>query len=110
MVLDQTIEQRLFRSVGESNAVFLWGYGQRSGHRQRSEPDFGYPEEQLSGLHRTPQASRAFRDCFSINGDLDDVAGEASAYSSHALQLTLFLCGAQHENRPRFVNVESVSD
>ena len=109
MVLDQTIEQRLFRSVGESNAVFLWGYGQRSGNRQRSEPDFGYPEEQLSGLHRTPQASRAFRDCFCINGDLDDVAGEDSASSSDALQLKLFVCGSQHQERRRFANVQSAS-
>src|SRR5207247_11077831 len=107
MVLDQTIEQRLFRSVGESNAVFLWGYGQRSGNRQRSEPDFGYPEEQLSLLHRTPQARRAFRDCFCINGDLDDVAGEDSASSSDALQLKLFVCGPQHHERRRFANVKA---
>src|SRR6266566_8300674 len=34
---------------------------------------------------------------FRINGDLDDIADDDSAFTSEALQLKLFVCGYQHQ-------------
>ena len=36
--------------------------------------------------------ARAFHDYFRINGDLDDVAGKDSAFSSEVFQLNLRVC------------------
>jgi len=46
---------------------------------------------------------------FRINGDLDDIADDDSAFTSEALQLKLFVCGYQHQERRRLANVHSGS-
>ncbi len=46
---------------------------------------------------------------FRINGDLDDIADDDSAFSSEVFQLKLFVCGSQHQERRRFANAHSAS-
>ena len=56
-----------------------------------------------------PSREPGLQDCFRINGDLDDIADDDSAFTSEALQLKLFVCGYQHQERRRLANVHSGS-
>ncbi len=44
-----------------------------------------------------------------VNGDLDDIVDDDSAFSSEVFQLKLFVCGSQHQERRRFANAHSAS-
>jgi len=56
-----------------------------------------------------PSREPGLQDCFRINGDLDDIADDDSAFSSEVFQLKLFVCGSQHQERRRFANAHSAS-